>query len=85
MEIPLRTVSPQPGSAQAVSLATAKSGVVFLYLDQEAALAADVLDMEVEDLQLLAVGQPGGRGVPLLLYDPMPGGSGGPAFFPAGL
>jgi ATP-dependent helicase YprA (DUF1998 family) len=38
--------------------------------------AADVLDMEVEDLQLLAVGQPGGRGVNLLLYDPMPGGSG---------
>jgi len=38
--------------------------------------AADVLDMEVEDLQLLAVGQPGGREVALLLYDPMPGGSG---------
>lgn len=38
--------------------------------------AAEVLDMEVEDLQLLAIGQPGGRGLSLLLYDPMPGGSG---------
>ena len=38
--------------------------------------AAEVLDMEVEDLQLLVVGQPGGRGLSLLLYDPMPGGSG---------
>lgn len=38
--------------------------------------AAQVLDMEVEDLQLLVVGQPGGRGLSLLLYDPMPGGSG---------
>jgi hypothetical protein len=38
--------------------------------------AADVLDMEVEDLQLLAIGQPGGRGLSLLIYDPMPGGSG---------
>jgi hypothetical protein len=38
--------------------------------------AADVLDMEVEDLQLLAIGQAGGRELSLLLYDPMPGGSG---------
>ena len=38
--------------------------------------AAEVLDMEVEDLQLLAIGQPGGRGLSLLVYDPMPGGSG---------
>jgi hypothetical protein len=38
--------------------------------------ATEVLDMEVEDLQLLAIGQPGGGGLSLLLYDPMPGGSG---------
>ena len=38
--------------------------------------AADVLDMEIEDLQLLAVAQAGGDGLNLLLYDPMPGGSG---------
>src|ERR1019366_8819571 len=38
--------------------------------------AEEVLDMQVEDLQLLAIGQPGGRGLSLLLYDPMPGGSG---------
>ncbi len=38
--------------------------------------AADVLDMGIEDLQLLAIGQPGGKGLNLLLYDPMPGGSG---------
>lgn len=38
--------------------------------------ASDVLDMEIEDLQLLAVAQAGGLGLSLLLYDPMPGGSG---------
>ncbi|HNH45766.1 MAG TPA: DUF1998 domain-containing protein, partial [Myxococcota bacterium] len=38
--------------------------------------AAKVLDMEVEDLQLLSLGQPGAEEVDLLLYDPMPGGSG---------
>ena len=38
--------------------------------------AAEVLDMEVEDLQLLAIGESGGRGLSLLIYDPMPGGSG---------
>lgn len=38
--------------------------------------ASEVLDMEIEDLQLLAVAQAGGRGLNLLLYDPMPGGSG---------
>ncbi|MEQ1948806.1 MAG: DEAD/DEAH box helicase [Bryobacteraceae bacterium] len=38
--------------------------------------ASEVLDMEIEDLQLLAVAQAGGRGLSLLLYDPMPGGSG---------
>lgn len=38
--------------------------------------ASEVLDMEIEDLQLLAVGHAGGRGVSMLLYDPMPGGSG---------
>ena len=38
--------------------------------------AANVLDMDIEDLQLLAIGQAGGRGLNMLLYDPMPGGSG---------
>lgn len=38
--------------------------------------AARVLDMEVEDLQILALGRAGESGVDLLLYDPMPGGSG---------
>ena len=38
--------------------------------------ASEVLDMEIEDLQLLAVPQAGVRQVNLLLYDPMPGGSG---------
>jgi ATP-dependent helicase YprA (DUF1998 family) len=38
--------------------------------------AARVLDMEVEDLQLLAIGQAQADRVDVLLYDPMPGGSG---------
>lgn len=38
--------------------------------------AARVLDMEVEDLQLLALGRAGEDTCDLLLYDPMPGGSG---------
>lgn len=38
--------------------------------------ASEVLDMEIEDLQLLAVAHAGSREVSLLLYDPMPGGSG---------
>jgi replicative superfamily II helicase len=38
--------------------------------------AARVLDMEIEDLQVLAVGRAGEESVDLLLYDPMPGGSG---------
>jgi hypothetical protein len=38
--------------------------------------ASEVLDMEIEDLQLLAVPQAGVQQVNLLLYDPMPGGSG---------
>lgn len=38
--------------------------------------AARVLDMEVEDLQLLAIGDPVEERVDVLLYDPMPGGSG---------
>jgi hypothetical protein len=38
--------------------------------------AASVLDMEVDDLQLLVVGAPGDEKVDLLIYDPMPGGSG---------
>jgi hypothetical protein len=38
--------------------------------------AAEILQMEDEDLQLLAVGHPGEERVDILLYDPMPGGSG---------
>ncbi len=38
--------------------------------------AARVLDMEVEDLQLIALGHAGEERVDVLLYDPMPGGSG---------
>jgi len=38
--------------------------------------AARVLDMEVEDLQLLALGHAGEETCDVLLYDPMPGGSG---------
>lgn len=38
--------------------------------------AARVLDMEIEDLQLLALGQVGEDRCDVLLYDPMPGGSG---------
>jgi SOS-response transcriptional repressor LexA len=38
--------------------------------------AARVLDMEVEDLQLLAIGHAGSDRLDVLLYDPMPGGSG---------
>lgn len=38
--------------------------------------AADVLDMDTEDLQILVIGQPGQPAVRALLYDPMPGGSG---------
>lgn len=38
--------------------------------------AARVLDMEVEDLQLLAIGRVSDDRCDVLLYDPMPGGSG---------
>lgn len=38
--------------------------------------AAEVLDMELEDLQLLAIGRPGRPELDMLVYDPMPGGSG---------
>jgi len=38
--------------------------------------AARVLDMEIEDLQLLALGHIGENTCDVLLYDPMPGGSG---------
>lgn len=38
--------------------------------------AARVLDMEIEDLQLLALGHLGESQVDIMLYDPMPGGSG---------
>lgn len=38
--------------------------------------AARVLDMEIEDLQVLALGHIGEDRVDVMLYDPMPGGSG---------
>ncbi len=38
--------------------------------------AARVLEMENEDLQLLAIGHTGSEAVDVMLYDPMPGGSG---------
>jgi ATP-dependent helicase YprA (DUF1998 family) len=38
--------------------------------------AADVLEMEREDLQVLIIARPGSEAVDALLYDPMPGGSG---------
>jgi hypothetical protein len=38
--------------------------------------AAEVLEMEVEDLQVLALGRAGEKSIDVLLYDPMPGGSG---------
>jgi SOS-response transcriptional repressor LexA len=38
--------------------------------------AARVLDMEVEDLQIIALGHAGEDRVDVMLYDPMPGGSG---------
>ena len=38
--------------------------------------AAEVLEMETEDLQVLVIGKPGVNTVDAMLYDPMPGGSG---------
>ncbi len=38
--------------------------------------AAHVLEMEINDLQLLAIGRPGDDKLDILIYDPMPGGSG---------
>ena len=38
--------------------------------------SAQILDMEVEDLQILCIGHSGEERVDVLLYDPMPGGSG---------
>ncbi len=38
--------------------------------------AANVIDMEIDDLQLLCIGKPGEEQVDMLIYDPMPGGSG---------
>jgi hypothetical protein len=38
--------------------------------------ASNVLDMDLEDLQILTIGHPGTDRVDVLLYDPMPGGSG---------
>lgn len=38
--------------------------------------ASRILDMELDDLQILCLGQSGQETVDVLLYDPMPGGSG---------
>ncbi|HOU55091.1 MAG TPA: DEAD/DEAH box helicase [Myxococcota bacterium] len=38
--------------------------------------ASGILEMDLEDLQVLAIGRPGSAVVDVLLYDPMPGGSG---------
>ena len=38
--------------------------------------AANVLEMELDDLQILIIARPGSEIVDALLYDPMPGGSG---------
>ena len=38
--------------------------------------ASRVLDMEIDDLQLVCIARPGSEEVDVLLYDPMPGGSG---------
>lgn len=38
--------------------------------------AAEVLDMEISDLQVQVIGKPDTESVDALLYDPMPGGSG---------
>jgi len=38
--------------------------------------ASHILDMEIDDLQLLAVGKIGEEKLDMILYDPMPGGSG---------
>jgi hypothetical protein len=38
--------------------------------------ASSVLDMEVDDLQIIVIGRAGDEKVDLLIYDPMPGGSG---------
>lgn len=38
--------------------------------------AANVLEMDLDDLQILTIGHPGVQSVDALLYDPMPGGSG---------
>lgn len=38
--------------------------------------ASEILEMEIEDLQVLTLGRAGSGEVDVLLYDPMPGGSG---------
>jgi hypothetical protein len=38
--------------------------------------AAEILEMELDDLQILGLGKAGSGAIDLLLYDPMPGGSG---------
>lgn len=50
--------------------------LAFSFVESMRMGAARVLDMEVEDLQLLALGHAGEDRVDVLLYDPMPGGSG---------
>ena len=50
--------------------------IAFSFVEALRMGAARVLDMEIEDLQILAIGHSGEERVDMLLYDPMPGGSG---------
>jgi hypothetical protein len=55
---------------------TADRTVAFSLAESLRMGAARVLDMETEDLQILALGRPGEDRLDVFLYDPMPGGSG---------
>ena len=52
------------------------STVAYSVLEALRIAGAEVLDMEIEDLQVLCIPQPGQQLVDGYLYDPMPGGSG---------
>lgn len=50
--------------------------VAYSVLESLRSAAAQVLEMEEEDLQVLVITRPGSEQVDAVLYDPMPGGSG---------
>ncbi len=52
------------------------SAVAFSLVEALRIAGSQVLEMEVEDLQVLCIPQPGQQVVDAFLYDPMPGGSG---------